>query len=66
MRPVIALSKRHRQAMPFFGNFQPRVLLDLAGLQCDVGGVQAGKSAGLNIDQLGGVKSSRHSLQRAR
>jgi len=52
--------------MPFFGNFQPRVLLDLAGLQSDVGGVQAGKSVGLNVNQLGGVEPSRHPPQSAR
>ena len=64
--PIVALSKRHCQAMPFICNFQPCVLLDLARLQCDVGGVQAGESAGLNVNQLGGVESSSHSLQRAR
>lgn len=51
--------------MPFFRNLQPRVLLDLAGLQCHVGRVQAGESAGLNVDQLGGVEPSRYSIQRA-
>lgn len=65
-RPVVALSKRHCEAMPFICNFQPCVLLDLAWLQCDVGGVQAGKSSGLNVNQLGGVESSPHSLQCAR
>lgn len=52
--------------MPFFCNFQPRVVLNLAGLQCDVSGVQAGKFAGLNVNQFRGVESSCHSLESTR
>ena len=41
MRLVAGLSNGHCQLMPFLCNFKPRVLLDLAGLQGDFGGVQA-------------------------
>ncbi len=52
--------------MPVFRNFQPRVLLDRAGLQCEVGGVEAENLFGPNGNQLGGVESPRHSPQGTR
>jgi hypothetical protein len=52
--------------MPPFGNVQRRVLLDLAGLQCDLRDVEAGILRDLNRLQLGGVESPRDSLKRAR
>ncbi len=49
--------------MPFLRNFQPGVLLDLAGLQGDTGGVKAQALSGPIGNELRGVESSRHSVQ---
>jgi hypothetical protein len=49
--------------MPILCNFQPCELLDLAGLHSDSGYVEAQNFFELNVNQLRGVESSRHSIQ---
>ena len=51
--------------MPVLCNFQPCELLDLAGLHRNVGDVEAQNLFQLNVNQLRGVESRRHSIQGA-
>ena len=51
--------------MPVLCNFQPCKLLDLAGLDCNAGNVEAQNLFQLKINQLGSVESPRHSIQGA-
>ena len=51
--------------MPVLCNFQPCKLLDLAGLHGNAGNVNAQYFFDLNVNQLCGVESSRHSIQSA-
>jgi len=54
------------QLLPISRNFKPRVLLDLARLQGDLGYVKAGIFPGLNGNQFGGIKPPGHRPQGAR
>jgi hypothetical protein len=51
--------------MPVLRNLQPCELLDLAGLNSNAGNVKAEYFFGLNVNQLRGVESPRHSIQGA-
>ncbi len=59
------LSNWHSQLMPISGNFEPRVLLDLARLHRNAGNVEAQNFLALNINQFGRVESPCHSIQSA-